>query len=81
LEAEIALEYSSPLLANSIMEALAPDNKMPHNAIRIMMSVSGRKLKISVTHCKRIETLQMTLQDIFRCISGAESSLKSLPER
>ena len=75
MEAEFSLEYSSPKLARSIMQALAPDNQIAERGIRVTASVKGRRLNVAIKGCERVETLQATVEDIFRCIRAAESSL------
>jgi len=75
LEAELSLEYSSPRMAQSVMQALAPDNKLAGYGMQIRATVKGRRLKVVIKGCERVETLEATVQDIFRCIRAAESSL------
>ena len=78
METEIAIRYRSRRLAKSIMKALAPDNRMKTGAIKITATAHGKILRVVVRNCGRIETLQATVQDIFRCIQAAESSLAKL---
>jgi tRNA threonylcarbamoyladenosine modification (KEOPS) complex Pcc1 subunit len=75
LEAEISLEYPTLQFARSIMKALSPDNKLTGHEMRVLARVRGRRLNIAIKDCERIETLQSTVQDVFRCIHAAESSL------
>jgi hypothetical protein len=46
--------------------------------MQLHANVRGKTLKVTVKRCERIETLQATVQDIFRCIRAAESSLMKL---
>jgi len=78
LEAEISLRYPSAVFAKSVMKGILPDNKLPGRRMQVYASVSGKTLKVRVRHCERVETLQATVQDIFRCIRAAESSLMNL---
>jgi tRNA threonylcarbamoyladenosine modification (KEOPS) complex Pcc1 subunit len=75
MDAEFSIEYPTPEFARSIMKALTPDNKLPDPQTRISATVVGRRLHVDVEGCKRIETLEATVQDIFRCIRAAEESL------
>jgi len=75
MEAELSLEYPTPEFADSIMKALEPDNKLATQEMRISTSVRGKRLKVHIDCCKRIETLEATVQDVFRCIRAAEESL------
>jgi len=74
LEAEIYIQYGSPRLARAVTSALLPDNEPVSGKLRISTNLSGSKLKIHVAECSRIETLQATIQDLFRCIHAAEGS-------
>jgi tRNA threonylcarbamoyladenosine modification (KEOPS) complex Pcc1 subunit len=76
MEAELSLEYPTPEFAKSIMKAIEPDNKLADRALRIEAKVRGRILIVNIEGCKRIETLEATVQDIFRCIRAAENSLE-----
>jgi len=62
-------------MAQSVMQALAPDNKLAGYGMQIRATVKGRRLKVVIKGCERVETLEATVQDIFRCIRAAESSL------
>jgi tRNA threonylcarbamoyladenosine modification (KEOPS) complex Pcc1 subunit len=75
LEAEISLEYPTPAFAKSIMKAIEPDNKLTKPEMRIFANARGKRLNIRIDGCKRIETLEATVQDVFRCIRAAEESL------
>lgn len=77
-EAEIVIRYSSNRVARSVKDALTPDDKLGTQRMKISTSVGGRTLKVHLERCERIETLQATLQDIFRCIHASESSLARL---
>jgi hypothetical protein len=62
-------------MAKSVMQALAPDNKLAGNGMQIRATAKGRRLNVVIKGCERVETLEATVQDIFRCIRAAESSL------
>jgi len=78
LETEIAIQCRSHHFAKSIMQALAPDNKMNADGMKITATAHGKVLRVVVKNCERIETLQATVQDIFRCIRAAESSIEKI---
>ena len=80
LEAEIHIKYGSPRLARAVTSALLPDNEPVSGKLRVSTSLAGSKLKVRVQGCSRIETLQATIQDLFRCIHAAEGSF-SLTKR
>ncbi|HYV99912.1 MAG TPA: KEOPS complex subunit Pcc1 [Candidatus Acidoferrum sp.] len=74
LEAEIHLLYDSPKVARTVRLSILPDNEPMSGKMRILTRLAGSKLKIHVGSCSRIETLQATIQDLFRCIHAAEGS-------
>jgi tRNA threonylcarbamoyladenosine modification (KEOPS) complex Pcc1 subunit len=77
-ETEIRVRYRSTSLAKSITKALSPDDEATRGRVRVSSQAKGRTLYVSVTGADHIETLQATLQDIFRCIHAAETSLTRL---
>jgi len=60
------------------MKGISPENKLPGRRMQVYANVNGKTLSVLVKHCERIETLQATVQDIFRCMRAAESSLMKL---
>ena len=77
-QAEIRIRYSSSSLAESVKIALSPDDKTAGGEVKVSSDVRGRTLRVRVIGASRFETLQATLQDIFRCIHAAETSLAKL---
>ncbi|HKM77247.1 MAG TPA: KEOPS complex subunit Pcc1 [Candidatus Bathyarchaeia archaeon] len=80
LEADICIRYGSSKLARAVTSAILPDNELVSGKLRISTNLAGSELKIHVGGCARIETLQATIQDLFRCIHAAEGSF-SVTER
>jgi len=77
-QAEIRIRYASSSFAESVRNALSPDDKAAGGAVKVSSNVRGRTLHVQVRGADRFETLQATLQDIFRCIHAAEASLAKL---
>lgn len=77
-QAVVKIRYSSSALAEGVRDALSPDDKETGGKVRVSSNVKGRTLSVRVTGVDRFETLQVTLQDIFRCIHAAETSLAKL---
>ena len=75
LALELELDFVSVSFARSLMQALEPDNQGPKCKTRITSRVQGRTLHIRVHDCPRVETMESTLQDIFRCVKAAEEAL------
>jgi hypothetical protein len=81
MDAEIKLKYPSVLFADSVKRALSPDNKLVNEGMRIDARTHGQVVRITIGDCSRVETLQATVQDVFRCLHVAESSLSRLAQR
>jgi tRNA threonylcarbamoyladenosine modification (KEOPS) complex Pcc1 subunit len=80
-DAEISIKYPSSKFANSVMKALTPDNLMASRGMRIVSNTKGSILRVRVEKCERMESLQATIQDVFRCLHAAESSLAKIASR
>jgi tRNA threonylcarbamoyladenosine modification (KEOPS) complex Pcc1 subunit len=77
-KAEIRIRYSSSSIARSIKDALSPDDRATTGTVRVLTTVRGRTLFVLIADTDRVETLQATIQDIFRCVHAAETSLTKL---
>jgi len=77
-KAEIVIRYPSPSFARSVRDALSPDDKVAGGTTGVSSNARGPILHVRVVSADRIETLQATVQDIFRCINAAETSLTQL---
>jgi len=80
-ETEIRIRYASPSFAKAVKNALSPDDKVPNSQMIVSTSTHGQILTVQVKGCEKIETLQLTVQDIFRCIQATETSLKKIAKR
>jgi hypothetical protein len=63
------------------VRSLEPDNKLTSGRTKITARAHGKVLNVAIKNCERIETLETTVQDIFRCIRAAESSLGKIDRR
>jgi len=77
-ETEIRIQYASATFAKSVKKALSPDDNIPNSKLIVSTSANGPVLSVRVKGCQKIETMQQTLQDIFRCIQATENSLKKI---
>jgi len=77
-ETEIRIRYRSSSFARAVKNALSPDDKVPKSELIVSTNAHGQILSVQVKGCERVETMQMTLQDIFRCIQATETSLKKI---
>jgi hypothetical protein len=77
-KAEIRIRYSSSSFAKSVKNALSADDEATGGTVNVSSDARGRILRVRVVGADRIETLQATVQDIFRCIHAAETSLIKL---
>lgn len=57
------------------MSALEPDNRLSKSQMRVASGVKGKMLNVVVSQCPTVETMQSTLEDIFRCVKAAQESV------
>ncbi|HKM78921.1 MAG TPA: KEOPS complex subunit Pcc1 [Candidatus Bathyarchaeia archaeon] len=82
MAAKISLDYNSLSLAQTVKNSLGPDNHMVESqGMQITAHLRGRTLNIAISRCPRVETLQATLDDIFRCVRAAEETISITHER
>jgi tRNA threonylcarbamoyladenosine modification (KEOPS) complex Pcc1 subunit len=77
-QTKIRIRYPSASFARSVKSSLAPDDRMGNGRVIVSSTIRGKILCVHVKGVDRVETLQATLQDIFRCIHAAETSLMKL---
>jgi tRNA threonylcarbamoyladenosine modification (KEOPS) complex Pcc1 subunit len=75
LTARIVLEYPSVSFARCVMRALEPDNFLNSARMQITVRVKGKKLYLTICQCPTVETMQATLEDVFRCVTVAKESM------
>jgi len=80
-EAEIRIHYKTSSFARAVSNALSPDDKVPNSQMVVSTNAHGQILSVQVKGCEKIETMQLTVQDIFRCIQATEASLKKIGKR
>jgi hypothetical protein len=80
-ETEIRIRYASPSFARAVKNALSPDDKVSNSQMIVSTKTHGQILTVQVKRCMKIETLQLTVQDVFRCIQATETSLKKIAKR
>jgi len=77
-EAEIRIRYPTPSFARSVRDALGPDDMVKGGSAKIVSKAREHLLSVHIEEAERVETLQATVEDIFRCIHAAETSLMKL---
>ncbi|MGA2627060.1 MAG: KEOPS complex subunit Pcc1 [Candidatus Bathyarchaeia archaeon] len=77
-ETEIRIRYASPSFARAVKNALSPDDKIPNSQMIVSTKTHGQTIIVQVKGCEKIETMQLTMQDIFRCIQATETLLKKI---
>lgn len=75
-QTKITIRYSSPMAAESIMNAIKPDNIDAPDGINIEADVDESTLSIHIASNKSLGSLVSTLDDLLSCIQAAESTLK-----
>jgi hypothetical protein len=77
-ETVLRIRYASPSFARAVKNALSPDDKIPNSQMIVSTKTHGQTLTVQVKRCEKIETMQLTVQDIFRCIQATETLLKKI---
>ena len=57
------------------MSALEPDNRLSKTQMHVASGVKGKMVYVAISQCPTIETMQSTLEDIFRCVKAAQESM------
>ena len=74
--ATVSIKYTDQTTAQSILEAITPDNIKAPQGISINANVKDTTLLITV-NCKRgVGSLLSTLDDLILCIQSAEKALE-----
>ena len=75
LTAKIVLDYPSVSFARCVMSALQPDNLLTNAQMQITACVKAKMLHVTISECPTVETMQSTLEDVFRCVKAAQESM------
>lgn len=74
----IDIQYEDSKTAQSIMEAIAPDNLDAPEGIDVDAKVDGKILKISITCSRDIGSLLSTVDDLLSCVQAAERAIDEI---
>ena len=77
VSAKVSLKYRDQATAQSILEAIAPDNTEAQ-AISIRAHVEDATLLITVNCTRGVGSLLSTLDDLISCIQSAEKALERI---
>lgn len=75
VEVELVFEFGSDRLAETVYQALKPDNVMIPKGLRLSMKVKGSGLVVRLSS-GNIKTLLSTANDIFECCDLAVGAVK-----
>jgi tRNA threonylcarbamoyladenosine modification (KEOPS) complex Pcc1 subunit len=78
VESSILIKYPTSDIAQTILNAVNPDNFQAPKGLRIAMTSSDNMIMINVNSSKGIGNLLNTLDDLLECISAAEKVLNRL---
>lgn len=77
---EISLTYPNKRTAQSVAQAVSPDNlNVPQN-MTIETKIRGSTVVTVTESGKSLETIISTIEDILSCVEGAEKALNSVRE-
>jgi len=74
----IDIHYEDSKTAQSIMEAISPDNLDAPEGIDIDAKVEGSILKISISCSRDIRSLLSTVDDLLSCVQAAERAIDKI---
>jgi tRNA threonylcarbamoyladenosine modification (KEOPS) complex Pcc1 subunit len=74
----IDIHYEDSKTAQSIMEAISPDNLDAPEGIDIEVRVYGKTLKIHISCSRDIGSLLSTVDDLLSCIQAAERAIDEI---
>ncbi|MDI9608919.1 MAG: KEOPS complex subunit Pcc1 [Candidatus Verstraetearchaeota archaeon] len=74
-------EYDSHVTAETVMQAVLPDNKGTPADTEIEISASGGKLIIRIASSGDLQSFLRTVDDLLFCIQTAERAIASLGKK
>ena len=74
----IDIRYKDHKTAQSIMDAVSPDNLDAPEGINVDAVAEGSNLKISITCSRDIGSLLATVDDLLSCIQAAERTIEKI---
>jgi hypothetical protein len=75
---EITLNYDDTIAAESISDAISPENQETHVGTTIETNLDGSTLIINVKSNRSMGTLIATIDDLLSCIQAAEKAIKEI---
>ncbi len=75
LQAEVALEYDDPEVAEAIARAVSPDNFKTPKGLSIRTVRKANKVITKLDHNGKFSTFIATIDDLLFCVSTAEKVL------
>jgi len=76
LEAEVRLEYKSEKIAETVVDAISPDNfKTPASLSIETVQISNTVVTI-IKSCGKLQTFVATIDDLLFCASTAEKTVQ-----
>ena len=78
VESSILIKYPNSDIAQTILNAVNPDNFQAPKDLRITMTISDDIIMININSSKGIGSLLNTIDDLLGCISAAEKVLNRL---
>jgi tRNA threonylcarbamoyladenosine modification (KEOPS) complex Pcc1 subunit len=76
LEAKICLSYKNEREAQSVAQAVSPDNMDVPVGLSVETTQNGSEVHTTIQCEKRLQTLIATIDDLLACVSVAEKTFK-----
>mgnify|MGYP005619425343 CR=1 FL=1 len=76
LEAEINLTYKNEKEAQTVTEAVSPDNMEVPQGLQIETTQNCNQVNTKIQCTKKLATLIATIDDLLACVSVAEKTFK-----
>lgn len=76
MEAEISLCYKNEREAQTVAQAVSPDNLEVPPGLSIKTTKTGKEVRTTICCQKRLQTLIATIDDLLACVSVAEKTFK-----
>jgi hypothetical protein len=81
LKVKFQFLYASPKEAESVAQAIEPDNRQSIQGLKITTNTNGSVLLGSVSCEMSVATIASTLDDLFACISIAENTFEAIQDQ
>lgn len=76
MEAEVILEYKSEKIAETVADAISPDNFKTPASLSIKTGQISNRVVTIIKSCGKFQTFVATIDDLLFCASTAEKTIQ-----